>query len=441
MNSGNNNIPSFDYQPEFRQEMEEILLKRKSKKRFLAFFFWTLSGLVLASGLFYFLNREQVLTNTDSAALKLNEDPNKEDTSINTAVTTQHAFAPKTVNVKSDEMQNSTTESTIAKTEKFVSKINKKERALKRNNTAPSMVAIQATTEEMEMQQIEMQVQPTSFSKVPANDSSVSSDSVVAIIENTAVFNDSLGRTEQNTKDANFADSLAKTPEDSVKKTGAQHWVLHVGAGGNNSIGEGEYSNGIAPSYKLGLHFVKETGKGHAVGIGLMGKYYRALYNYGGYDTVKVNIANSNNLGYDKMEARVVTHNQNNYAIGLSLPLYYQFSAAKFNFSIGASIDYLLLNNYTQSTDSSKYGINTFIFYTEVFVEKTNGAKIVKQDFAAINRFNVGPFAELAYQFSPKISMGLMGQILVQDITNNSLVNSNKNSTIYSLNIGLKYHF
>jgi hypothetical protein len=440
MNSGNNNIPSFEYKPEFRQEMEEILVKRKSKKRFLAFFFWTLSGLALATGLFYFLHKEQVLTNTDTAASKLQEHSNKEDTSINKAVTIEHTFAPKSIHVNSVVMQNFTTESTNSKTEKSAAEINKMEAAVKRNKTESSRSAIKAAMEEKEMQQ-EMQVQASTFSKVPANDSSLSTDSVVGIVENAAVFEDSLVRTVQNTKDTNLADTLAKTPNDSVKKTGAQQLVLHFGAGLNNSIGEGEYSNGIAPSYKLGLHFIKEIGKGHAVGIGLMGKYYSALYNYGGYDTVKVNIANSNNLGYDKIEARVVTHNKNNYAIGLSLPLYYQFSAAKFNVSIGASIDYLLLNSYTQSADTSKYGINTFIFYTEVFVEKTNAAKIVKHDFAAINQFNVGPFAELAYQFSPKISMGLMGQMLVQDITNNSLVNITKNSTIYSLNISLKYHF
>ncbi len=426
MNSGNNDIPSFEYKPEFRQEMEKILVKRKSKKRFLFFLTWTLGGLVLAAGSFYFMQEEQQIPEE-----KIQKEQN-----------VQEIFTSESVADESAKKQILTTVNSNGSTTPAEQKIKKTLAQKKTVSTSPSINTFQQQTKQEATTPQEIPINAIVSTEVVQNDSSLlEQDSLLSTTENKISFEDSLMSFAHNNSDTNLTDTLAKVPEDSVKNSSDHQWLLYVGAGANNSIGEGEYSNGIAPSFKLGVHYLKEFTKEHAVGIGLQSKLYRGLYNWGGYDTVKTSITNPNNSGYDKMEARVVTHNQNKYAMALSLPLYYRYSTPKFSFSVGASIDYLAANLYEQTADSSKYGINTFVFYTEVLTEKTSAAKVKKQDFRGINQLNFGPFIEVDYHLSPKISMGLTGQMLVQDITNNAVVNVNKNSPIYSLNVSLKYHF
>ena len=421
MNSGNNDIPSFEYKPEYRQDMEKILVKRKSKKRFLFFLTWTLGALCLAVGGFYFLQEEQM----------------PEEKNV------QEIFTSEPVASESTTKQILTAVNTSVSTVQPEQKIKKTLAQKKTISASPSINTFQQQTkQEATTTQQELVINSISSPEVVVNDSSLlQEDSLFSTAENKIAFEDSLMSFAHNNRDTNLTDTLAKVPEDSVKNSSGHQWLLYFGAGANNSIGEGEYSNGIAPSFKLGVHYLKEITKEHAVGIGLQSKLYIGLYNWGGYDTVKASINNPNSSGYDKMEARVVTHNQNKYAMALSLPLYYRYSTSKCSFSVGASIDYLVANLYEQTADSSKYGINTFVFYTEVLTDKTSAAKVKKQDFAGINRLNFGPFIAMDYHVSPKISMGFTGQMLVQDLTNNAVVNVNKNSPLYSLNVSLKYHF
>lgn len=434
MSSGNNDIPTFEYKPEYRQEMESILVKRKSKKRFLLFLSWTLGGLFLAFASFYFLQKDQLAEEINIADTKVKELSNNESESANPIKKEQTTIESPifvTESIKKQEV----------KAQNFPQSIAQLKQKNKKSNAQESLVnAPEQIIEKDETIQNEIQVTPNVSSEQNKNDSLSEIDSAIAIVEKTDSFLDSLVSSVQKA-DTLAADTLAKVQMDSIAKQSAHQWIFSLGVGGNNSIGEGEYNNGIAPSFKLGVNYIHEFSKGHSVGIGLQGKLYKGMYNWGGYDTVKMSIANPNSSGYDKMEARVVTHNQNKYAMALSLPLYYQYSTPKYSFSVGASVDYLLANLYEQTTDTSKYGINTFVFYTEVFVDKTSGAKVKKQDFTGINRLNFGPFIEVDYHLSPKISMGLIGQMLVQDITNNSIVNINKNSPLYSLNVSLKYHF
>ncbi|MCX6182087.1 MAG: hypothetical protein NT150_09190 [Bacteroidetes bacterium] len=448
MSREDNNIPSFDYKPEYRKEMEDILVKRKSKKRFLFFFTWTVGALLLAAGLFYLMQdgsdtNKQVPEAVNAGVPEKQQDVVKENTSVVSIEQHQEATSPQVVVAEKPAQQELKAKNSAENRVQLEVK-NKKSTARENvvNTIRPEDFS-QQKVEEKEVVQEEKQSNEVAADEAVKSDSAVQAEAAAVsepINTETVVAFDEVFALLQNADSAS-TDTVAKAQMDSIAKATGHEWVLHFGAGANTSIGEGEYSNGIAPSFKLGVNYLKDFSKGNSFGIGLQAKLYNGLYSWGGYDTVKLSIANPNSSGYEKMEARVVSHNQNKYAMALSVPLYYRHSAAKYSVGVGASIDYLMLNQYQQSTDSSKYGINTFVLYTEVLVDKTSGAKTNKQDFAGINRLNFGPFVEFDYQLFPNISMGLMGQMLVQDITNNNIVNINKNNPLYSLNVSLKYHF
>ncbi|MFM7023183.1 MAG: hypothetical protein ACKOXB_09410 [Flavobacteriales bacterium] len=429
MNSGG---PTFEYKPEYRKEMEEILLKRKSRKRFLFFWLWTFGALLLvAGGVFYFLQGDAAKGKTVSAVQEVSVKDLVQSTGFQKDVRSVDQPAIEKVAQQNPE---TAPQKEVAQLEQRSQKT--PEKIVKKTN--PVKVIEESATQYIIPQKEEEKVLPANSAETITSSSFVKQDSVLTINENPVVAADS-SMALQNNSDTAAACTVAKVPDDSVKAASSRQWILYLGVGANNSIGEGEYTSGIAPSFKAGVHFEKEINGPHALGVGLQGRFYSGLYNWGGYDTLKLGMDNPNNSGYDKMEARVVTHNQNNFTIGLSLPLYYRYSAAKFNFSVGATVDYLLVNQYQQTSDTSKYGINTFVLYTEVLVDKTQGAKVKKQDFRGINQFNFGPFIEVDYQLSPKISLGLSGQVFLKDLSDDAVVQVSKNSSLYTLNASLKY--
>jgi cytoskeletal protein RodZ len=437
--SSNNEIPSFEYKPEFRQEMERILVKRKRRKRFLVLFMWAGVGVFVVLGVTYLLQEK-------STAVKNNEKEIQQSTVVDTIKNEAPSFKSEESKFSSEmKVEEKVNEIAVPEKEKNIEQfvVPKKKKTKIENILVNNVDAKEeekqnlngASNLENETPAIEIE-EAKITEEVP-----VELDSTEEQVLQNEIEESIITLQNQTKNDTASLDSTKTITVDSVKNHGNNQWVAYLGGGGNNQIGEGTFSNGLSSSYRIGVDFIKKFNDKHSAGIGLQCKLYNGLYNYGGYDTTVVSLQNSNGSGYDKQEARVVTFNRNSYAAALSLPLYYAYSMNKFTLNVGANVDWLIANQYTQTSDSSKYGINTLFIYTEVLVDKTSSAKITKNDFAGINKFNVGSFVGIDYRISDKFSFGLSGQVLMKDFTIDSIVKVNRYSPLYSLNLSLKYHF
>lgn len=430
----NNEIPEFEYKPEYREEMKHILLRRRRKRIFLWYF---LPGMLIAvtiTSVFYSPNND-ALVNVPTKEI---QNTIKKETPLNAKENLKILPIEKTI-VATEKKENQKKKENIIVL--YPKKTNEEKNISKEDlaKNAEEILTINSNTKNNP--EVDATIQKTQENTI---DSAI--NDIHSIEEEIAHAMDSLATTPVLNEENIKTDTSANTENQERKNTDLTKLKLlydinvYGGALYNNTFGSGAYNNGGVVSFRGGINISKEISNNLYLSAGLEYTFYNNLYRYGGNDSTKLNLLAPKVVGYDEIVFERVTYHKNIYSGSVAVPVALKYKIGAASFSAGMNLEYFVHNKVLSGVDTVKSGVNNLGWETKAFLSKTGKEIILNNDFSGINRFQAHAFIGGEYKFSRYFSVGSRISFALTDLTANTVVGSSTYNNLFAANIFLRYH-
>lgn len=432
---GKNKTTEFEYQPEYWLEAEKLLIKEEKKRKF-AIWFRTSAALVLIGGLAFF-------------ALNSNEN-NAEQTAAIQKRNLPSDVKKQTPTIFKSELSNTSIEIVSHPKTSISNKALKKEKHLSKSKdifTDSEESAIAA--EESNMSSLKNDFTLLFFS-LPTN--SIAS-AIVPIIHSKSV--------------------LDSKKSSSIKKEVYASLMVYPG------FGFGDVKNITEVSYNAGFMVSKSIHQKWSLGLGVQYNNYKGMYQFTKNSTYQTEnpedivdyytqvenqtwtpvltqdsngvaanvyvVSSSSDLANDPVIDTVSLSSSNNKYVldvrrnikeksivvgSILFPIEVHYTANRFRFSGGLSIEYLLHNKI-------------YVFDNEHIgdYQSSENTQQKKNDFGSLNRTLFNASLGFDYFINSRFSFGVKGYLGLKDFSNNAYFSNHQYDRNYNLNLAVRYHW